>query len=106
MEILVYGVLALLVFWMIFSGARRQKAQMQAARTMQENLRPGDQIMTRAGLYGKVDSVDLEERKARIKIAKKTVVTISLDAVATVVEAAADVAPADTDKTAQEDYEK
>ena len=61
---------------------------MQATQTMQENLRAGDEIMTRAGLYGTIVSTDHENRKALVEIAEGTIITISLDAVATVVDVA------------------
>lgn len=100
-------ILFLMVFmvWNIYSNFKRQKAQIQAAQTMQSNLRPGDEIMTRAGVYGTITSTDLEERKARVEIAPGTVITISLDAVATVVEAldSAPDAPANSQTKTGED---
>lgn len=80
------AVFVLFMIWSIYSGTKRQKAQMQATQTMQENLRAGDEIMTRAGLYGTIVSTDHENRKALVEIAKGTIITISLDAVATVVD--------------------
>ena len=82
------AVFVLFMIWSIYSGTKRQKAQMQATQTMQENLRAGDEIMTRAGLYGTIVSTDHENRKALVEIAKGTIITISLDAVATVVDVA------------------
>ena len=79
------AVFVLFMIWSIYSGTKRQKAQMQATQTMQENLRAGDEIMTRAGLYGTIVSTDHENRKALVEIAEGTIITISLDAVATVV---------------------
>ena len=80
------AVFVLFMIWSIYSGTKRQKAQMQATQTMQENLRAGDEIMTRAGLYGTIVSTDRENRKALVEIAEGTIITISLDAVATVVD--------------------
>lgn len=82
------AVFVLFMIWSIYSGTKRQKAQMQATQTMQENLRTGDEIMTRAGLYGTIVSTDHENRKALVEIAEGTIITISLDAVATVVDVA------------------
>ena len=82
------AVFLLFMIWSIYSGTKRQKAQMQATQTMQENLRAGDEIMTRAGLYGTIVSTDHENRKALVEIAEGTIITISLDAVATVVDVA------------------
>jgi preprotein translocase, yajC subunit len=82
------AVFVLFMIWSIYSGTKRQKAQMQATQTMQENLRAGDEIMTRAGLYGTIVSTDHENRKALVEIAEGTIITISLDAVATVVDVA------------------
>lgn len=82
------AVFVLFMIWSIYSGTKRQKAQMQATQTMQENLRAGDEIMTRAGLYGTIVSTDRENRKALVEIAEGTIITISLDAVATVVDVA------------------
>jgi preprotein translocase, yajC subunit len=82
------AVFVLFMIWSIYSGTKRQEAQMQATQTMQENLRAGDEIMTRAGLYGTIVSTDHENRKALVEIAEGTIITISLDAVATVVDVA------------------
>ena len=82
------AVFVLFMIWSIYSGTKRQKAQMQATQTMQENLRAGDESMTRAGLYGTIVSTDHENRKALVEIAEGTIITISLDAVATVVDVA------------------
>ena len=82
------AVFVLFMIWSIYSGTKRQKAQMQATQTMQENLRAGDEIMTRAGLYGTIVSTDHENRKALVEIAEGSIITISLDAVATVVDVA------------------
>lgn len=82
------AVFVLFMIWSIYSGTKRQKAQMQATQTMQENLRAGDEIMTRAGLYGTIVSTGHENRKALVEIAEGTIITISLDAVATVVDVA------------------
>ena len=82
------AVFVLFMIWSIYSGTKRQKAQMQATQTMQENLRAGDEIMTRAGLYGTIVSTDHQNRKALVEIAEGTIITISLDAVATVVDVA------------------
>ena len=57
------AVFVLFMIWSIYSGTKRQKAQMQATQTMQENLRAGDEIMTRAGLYGTIVSTDHETVK-------------------------------------------
>ncbi len=57
------AVFVLFMIWSIYSGTKRQKAQMQATQTMQENLRAGDEIMTRAGLYGDVAEEEPVEAK-------------------------------------------
>ena len=97
------AVFVLFMIWSIYSGTKRQKAQMQATQTMQENLRAGDEIMTRAGLYGTIVSTDHENRKALVEIAEGTIITISLDAVATAVEAKEEVAESTESKDTAED---
>lgn len=98
------AVFVLFMIWSIYSGTKRQKAQMQATQTMQENLRAGDEIMTRAGLYGTIVSTDRENRKALVEIAEGTIITISLDAVATVVDVAEEE-PAEAKEEAVESTE-
>ena len=98
------AVFVLFMIWSIYSGTKRQKAQMQATQTMQENLRAGDEIMTRAGLYGTIVSTDHENRKALVEIAEGTIITISLDAVATVVDVAEEE-PAEAKEEAAESTE-
>ena len=61
--------------FLIYSSFRRQKRQFQALRDMIASLKPGDEVMTRGGLYGKIVSVDAEAQKAKLEIAQGTVIT-------------------------------
>ena len=56
--------------FLIYSNFRRQKRQFQALRDMIASLKPGDEVMTRGGLYGKIVSVDAEAQKAKLEIAQ------------------------------------
>lgn len=74
--------------FMIYTSFRRQKSQFQALQNMIAALQPGDEVMTRGGLYGKIVSVDAEAQKARLEIAEGTVITINPNSIAQVVAAA------------------
>ena len=63
--------------FLIYSSFRRQKRQFQALRDMIASLKPGDEVMTRGGLYGKIVSVDAEAQKVKLEIAQGTVITIN-----------------------------
>ena len=78
--------------FLIYSSFRRQKRQFQALRDMIASLKPGDEVMTRGGLYGKIVSVDAEAQKAKLEIAQGTVITINPHSSAQVITAAEDSA--------------
>ena len=72
--------------FLIYSSFRRQKRQFQALRDMIASLKPGDEVMTRGGLYGKIVSVDAEAQKAKLEIAQGTVITINPHSIAQAAE--------------------
>lgn len=74
--------------FLIYSSFRRQKRQIQALQDMIASLKPGDEVMTRGGLYGKIVSVDAEAQKAKLEIAQGTVITINPHSIAQVITAA------------------
>ena len=76
--------------FLIYSNFRRQKRQFQALRDMIASLKPGDEVMTRGGLYGKIVSVDAEAQKAKLEIAQGTIITINPHSIAQVITAAED----------------
>ena len=80
--------------FLIYSSFRRQKRQFQALRDMIASLKPGDEVMTRGGLYGKIVSVDAEAQKAKLEIAQGTVITINPHSIITAAEDSAEGAGA------------
>ena len=74
--------------FLIYSSFRR----FQALRDMIASLKPGDEVMTRGGLYGKIVSVDAEAQKAKLEIAQGTVIAINPHSIAQVITAAEDSA--------------
>ena len=57
--------------FLIYSSFRRQKRQFQALRDMIASLKPGDEVMTRGGLYGKIVSpLMLRRRKPNLRLLK------------------------------------
>ena len=66
--------------WLLFVLPARRRRTSHAA--MQDEIEPGDEIITAGGLHGKVESVD--ETTVQLEIASDVVVTLDRRAVAAV----------------------
>lgn len=62
MTIIMFGLIAVLIFFMFRNGKKRQQAQQE----MQNNLVPGAEVMTQSGIYGTVESVNEEDNRVTI----------------------------------------
>lgn len=97
MTIIMFGLIAVLIIFMIRNGKKRQAA----AREMQDNLRPGAEVMLQSGIYGVIDEVDEEANRVTVTSGNSTLV-VHRNAVGQIVtpiesteEPSADLAPDD-----------
>lgn len=63
LSIVMFGLIAVLIFFMFRNGKKRQAAQQE----MQNNLRPGAQVMLQSGIFGTIESVDEEENRVTVR---------------------------------------
>lgn len=77
-------VLIILVMYllMIRPQARKQKEKQQ----MLKNLRPGDEILTIGGVFGKIEGIREKDNILIVKVAKDVKINISQSAVAEKIE--------------------
>ncbi|MFT7521285.1 MAG: preprotein translocase subunit YajC [Kiritimatiellia bacterium] len=74
------GMIAIMGAIMYFMIYRPQKKERDARAALLSSLIKGDEVVTNAGIHGKVVGVD--ETTLRIEIAEKTRVTVDKDAIA------------------------
>ena len=65
-----FGLIAVLIFFMFRNGKKRQ----QAVRDMQENMRPGAEVMLQSGIFGTVVSIDEEANRVTVNSGTSTIV--------------------------------
>ena len=70
LSLVMFGLIAVLIFFMFRNGRKRQQAQQE----MQNNLRPGAQVMLQSGIFATVESVDEEENRVTIRSGDSTLV--------------------------------
>jgi len=87
--ILLFALLAMLVFFM-FRNGRKRKRDLEA---LQAQMIVGADVMTNFGMFGTIVSIDEDENKVGLEIAPGTVVSIHRQTIARVVEPV--VAPLD-----------
>lgn len=96
--LLMFALIALLIFFMFRNGKKRQAAQQE----LQSGLRPGAEVMLQSGIFGTIDSVDEEENKVTVRSGNSTLV-VHRNAISQIVapvdapadDAASDLAPDD-----------
>lgn len=91
--ILMFALIALLIFFMFRNGKKRQAAMQE----LQNGLRPGAEVMLQSGIFGTVDAVDEEDNKVTVRSGTSTFV-VHRNAVSQIiapVEAPEDAAGAD-----------
>ncbi len=69
-SILMFGLIAVLIFFMFRNGKKRQAA-MQA---LQNGLRPGAEVMLQSGIFGTVVSIDDEDNRLTVQSGTSTIV--------------------------------
>lgn len=81
---------ALILVAFYFLIVRPGRARQQAARTMQDQLRPGVEVMTTSGMYGRVVSV--ADDRTELEVAPGTTVAFAKAAIARILTQDAPVA--------------
>lgn len=84
-SLLVFALLIAGMFWFMSRSQRRQRQRMAE---LQSRLVPGQEVMTSAGIYGRV--IDSEDDRVRVEVAPGVVLTVAKQAVARTVDPAAD----------------
>lgn len=70
MTIIMFGLIAVLIIFMIRNGKKRQQAQQE----MQSNLRPGAEVMLQSGIFATVEEVDEADNKVTVRSGTSTLV--------------------------------
>ncbi len=70
LSLVMFGLIAVLIFFMFRNGKKRQ----QAVRDMQENMRPGAEVMLQSGIFGTVVSIDEEANRVTVNSGTSTIV--------------------------------
>lgn len=70
MSLIMFGLIAVLIFFMFRNGKKRQAAMQE----LQNNLRPGAEVMLQSGIYATVESVDAEDNKVTVRSGTSTLV--------------------------------
>lgn len=87
-------ILAAMAVMLLLSFRRGKKAQAEAAE-MRSRLTPGQEVMTGAGIFGRVVSVDAERQRVRLETAPGTQMDVHLQGVVKIEEPVAPVAAQD-----------
>lgn len=70
LSLVMFGLIAVLIFFMFRNGKKRQ----QAAQEMQNNLQPGAEVMLQSGIFGTVVSIDDEDNRLTVRTGESTIV--------------------------------
>lgn len=87
-SILLFGVLGLLLVFMIFNTRRRSKAMKAEQEQKRSQTVPGAKVLLQGGLYGTVVAYDAEDldHPALIEIAPGTVIEVHSQAILRIVD--------------------
>lgn len=69
-SLLMFGLIAVLIFFMFRNGKKRQKAMQE----LQAGMRPGAEVMLQSGIYGTLVELNEEENRATIQSGSSTLV--------------------------------
>nr|WP_201469799.1 preprotein translocase subunit YajC [Microbacterium hydrocarbonoxydans] len=99
MEILLFGLLAVLVVFMFVNGRKRQKQMKAEQEEKASKTVPGAKVLMQGGIYGTVVAYDHEDldSPALIEIAPGTVIEVHSQAILRIVEPKDDVTVAEFD---------
>ncbi|WP_194763942.1 MULTISPECIES: preprotein translocase subunit YajC [unclassified Microbacterium] len=99
MEILLFGLLAVLVVFMFVNGRKRQKQMKAEQEEKASKTVPGAKVLMQGGIYGTVVAYDHEDldSPALIEIAPGTVIEVHSQAILRIVEPKDDVVVSEFD---------
>lgn len=63
LSLVMFGLIAVLIFFMFRNGKKRQQAQ----REMQDNVRPGAEVMLQSGIFATIEEIDEEENRITVR---------------------------------------
>jgi preprotein translocase subunit YajC len=97
MEIMLFGLLAVLVIFMVINTRKRNKQMKAEQEEKAQKTIPGAKVLLQGGLYGTVVSFDPEnlDQPAQIELAPGAVVEVHSQAILRVVEPTEDAEDAD-----------
>lgn len=70
MSLIMFGLIAVLIFFMFRNGKKRQ----QAMQELQSNLRPGAEVMLQSGIFATIEDIDDEENRVTVRSGTTTLV--------------------------------
>lgn len=70
MSLLMFALIAVLIFFMFRNGKKRQAAMQE----LQNNLRPGAEVMLQSGIFATIDSVDDEANRVTVHSGTSTLI--------------------------------
>ena len=63
LSLVMFGLIAVLIFFMFRNGKKRQAAQ----RELQDNMRPGAEVMLQSGIFATIETIDEEENRVTVR---------------------------------------
>lgn len=70
LSLVMFGLIAVLIFFMFRNGKKRQQAQAE----MQNNVRPGAEVMLQSGIFATIESIDEEENRVTVRSGDSSIV--------------------------------
>lgn len=98
LSLVMFALIGVLIFFMFRNGKKRQQAQIE----MQNNLRPGAEVMLQSGIFGIVESVDDENNRVTL-LSGTTTIVAHRNAVGQIVTPVEDAAEHENEELAPDD---
>src|SRR5690606_15438908 len=97
MELILFGLLAVLLVFMIFNTRRRNKQMKEQQEEKARKTVPGVKVLLQGGLYGTIVAFDAEnlDEPALIEIAPGTIIEVHSQAILRIVEPTDDLEDGD-----------
>lgn len=70
LSLIMFGLIAVLIFFMFRNGKKRQQAQQE----MQNNVRPGAEVMLQSGIFATIESIDEEDNRVTVRSGDSSIV--------------------------------
>ncbi len=104
MELILFGLLAVLLVFMIFNTRRRNKQMKEQQEEKATKTVPGAKVLLQGGLYGTIVAFDPEDldQPALVEIAPGTVIEVHSQAILRIVEPTVEETDLDDDALVEE----